>query len=86
VNNELRELYQADRREHANVPQVNTPDYRAMRARDLERRQRVMEIVAQGVMLSAEDFFHAAQIMNHGDKAEDAKNAHQFELPSSKLG
>jgi hypothetical protein len=37
-------LYKADKQERLNKLKVNTPDYRAMRGRDLERRKRVMKI------------------------------------------
>jgi hypothetical protein len=76
MNTELFSLYQADRQEHANQPKANTPEYDAMRQRDLERGTRVMEMVAADELNSAEDYFHAAWIMNHGDAPEDARNAH----------
>lgn len=86
MNEELRALYQADRHEHANQAKVNTPEYTAMRARDLQRRQRVMELLAAQELQSAEDYFHAAWIMNHGDGEQDAENAHRLALRSSELG
>jgi hypothetical protein len=86
MNKELLSLYEADRREHANQAKVNTPTYETMRARDLQRRQRVMKLFEAGKLVSAEDYFHAAWIMNHGDTAEDAQNAHRFARCSSELG
>ena len=86
MNEELLSLYREDREEHANHAKVNTPEYKAMRLRDLQRRERVLEIVAQNEILSAEDYFHAAQIMNHGDTPEDAQNAHTLALRASELG
>lgn len=86
MNEELASLYQADRQERVNQPKANTPDYHAMRARDAERRQRVMEIVAANELGTAEDYFHAAWIMNHGDSLEDAQHAHTLALRSSELG
>ncbi len=86
MNRDLVALYEADRQERINQPMVNTAEYKAMRARDLERRVRVMEMNAAAEIHTAEDYYHAAQIMNHGDTAEDAKNAHQFALRSSELG
>ena len=53
MNAELFSLYKADRQEHASQAKVNTPEYRAMRARDFQRRERVMEIVTQNESLSA---------------------------------
>ena len=37
-------LYKADKQERLNQPKVNTPEYKAMRWRDLERRKGVMKI------------------------------------------
>lgn len=86
MNNELLALYQADRQEHASQAKVNTPAYKAMRTRDLARRERVMEMVKIDELQTAEDYFHAAWIMNHGDTADDAQNAHLLALRSSELG
>jgi hypothetical protein len=86
MNDELISLYTADKQAHANQPKVNTPVYKAMRARDLERRKRVMELVSANELNTAEDYYHAAWIMNHGDTPDDARNAHILALRSSELG
>jgi hypothetical protein len=86
MNTELLSLYIADRQERVSQPKAPTPEYKAMRARDLERRTRVMEIVAADDLHTAEDYYHAAWIMNHGDTPDDARNAHLFALRSSELG
>ena len=86
MNNELLALYQADRQERVEQPKVNTNAYRVMRSRDLERRRRVMELVASDELNTAEDYYHAAWIMNHGDTPEDARSAHSLALRSSELG
>jgi hypothetical protein len=85
MNGELAALYQADQQERINHPRVNTPEYTAMRARDLQRRERVREMAADELH-TAEDYYHAAQIMNHGDTIDDARNAHLFALRASELG
>jgi hypothetical protein len=86
MNNQLLFLYKADRQERVDQPRANTPAYKAMRARDLERRQRVLEMLAADEIHTAEDYYYAAHIMNHGDTPEDAAHAHQFALRSSELG
>jgi hypothetical protein len=86
MNNELFSLYQADQQERVNQPQANTPNYKAMRQRDRERRERVMEMVAANELHTAEDYYHAAWVMNHGDTPDDAENAHLLALRSSELG
>lgn len=86
MNRELASLYNADKQERTNQPKANTPAYKAMRARDLERRLRVMELVATNQLDTPEDYYHAAHIMNHGDTPADAKNAHTLALRASELG
>jgi hypothetical protein len=86
MNKELRLLYETDKQERIDQPKVNTPEYRSMRARDLQRRERVMDMLAANQLTTAEDYFHAAHIMNHGDTIEDARNAHNLALRSSELG
>ena len=51
MNNELLSLYEADKQERLNQPKVNTPEYNAMRGRDLERRERVVKIFAANELL-----------------------------------
>ena len=86
MNNELASLYKADKQERINQPRVNTAEYKAMRIRDLGRREHVMELVAANKLHTAEDYYHAAHIMNHGDTVDDARNAHLLALRSSGLG
>jgi hypothetical protein len=86
MNNELASLYQADRKERINQPRANTVEYKAMRARDLQRRMRVMEILTANELHTAEDYYYAAHIMNHGDTPEDAEKAHRLAQRASELG
>lgn len=86
MNNELAALYETDKQERIDQPGVNTTEYKAMRARDLERRERVMELFTANELHTSEDYYHAAHIMNHGDTPEDAENAHRLALRSSELG
>jgi hypothetical protein len=86
MNEELSSLYSADKEERINQPKTRTSEYKEMRARDLQRRKRVMEMVLKGELHGAEDYYHAAWIMNHGDTPEDARNGHLLALRSSQLG
>lgn len=86
MNEELASLYQADQQERVHQPRANTPEFKAMRMRDLQRRERVMAIAKSNGLQTAEDYYHAAQIMNHGDTIDDARHAHTFALRSSELG
>lgn len=83
---ELLALYEMDRRDHAAALKANTPEYRAMRQRDRERRRRVIEIASAGELVTSDDCYRAAWIMNHGDTPEDAYRAHLLALRASELG
>ncbi len=54
--------------------------------RDRDRRKRVSEIFAEGCFDSADDFFHAAIVFQHGDKPEHYMTAFLWFKESSKLG
>jgi len=86
MNHELASLYKADKQERVNQPRGNTVEYKAMRARDHARRERVLNMFAANELTTAEDYYHAAHIMNHGDTVDDARNAHSFAFRSSELG
>jgi hypothetical protein len=86
MNEELKQLYEADRQEHAHVPPNNTPEYKALRERDRQRRQRAAELIAAGQLGTVEDYYHAARLFQHGDTPEDAWKAHTLALKSAQLG
>lgn len=85
-NSELLGLYQADRQERVSHPRHGTPEYRAMRERDRQRRERAAELVREAVLVTGEDFYHAAWLFQHGDTPEDAWNAHRLAHRSAELG
>jgi len=77
----LADLYAEDRREHAAVPPVGTPEYRALRERDHQRRHRAGDLLASleaSGASSAEDLYHAAWLFNHGDQPAEARRAHEL--------
>ena len=86
MNVELVALFNEDKQVRIHQPKAHTPQYKAMRVRDLQRRERVIAIAAANGLQTAEDYFHAAHIMNHGDTIDDARDAHLFALRSSELG
>lgn len=86
MNPELQKLYDADLYEHAHAPQHGTPEYRAMRERDRQRREQVAKMMRDETLETAEDYFHAARIFQHGDIPEDAWTAHQLALQSAQSG
>lgn len=86
INKTLKKLYDADLYEHAHAAKHGTPEYRAMRERDVQRRMQVSHLMDGGALKAAEDYFHAARIFQHGDTPEDAWQAHQLALHSAQLG
>ena len=82
-------LYAMDLEEHAAVPPVHTPDYRALRERDRERRARAD--AALGALGAASgpspvDLYHAAWLFNHGEHPAEAKRAHELARAAAERG
>jgi hypothetical protein len=80
VNDELRALYrqdQADRR-HGLPSDIE--------ARDERRRRRVEELVAADALRTAEDWFHAAMVFQHGSRREHYRRAHELARRAADLG
>jgi hypothetical protein len=50
------------------------------------QRRSAGKLIAAGQLQTAEDYFHAARIFQHGDRPEDAWRAHQLALKSANLG
>jgi hypothetical protein len=86
MNEELKELYDADVFEHAQGYSHGSSDYLAMRDRDRQRRERVGALMSSGKLRMAVDYFHAARIFQHGDTPEEAWQAHQLALKAVELG
>ncbi len=86
MNAELRELYQADRDERIAQPRHGTPAYRAMRLRDAQRRQRARAILDAHGATSADDYYHAALLFQHGDAPDEAWQAHLLAVRAAELG
>lgn len=81
-NAELTRLYkedQGDRSSHENV------DWAAISARDAARQERVHQILAEGGAKSADDYFHAAMVFQHGDTDEEIAKAHELSLKAVEL-
>lgn len=85
----LAALYAEDRREHAAVPPVGTPEYRALRDRDRERRRRADALVAALQACggpSPRDLYHAAWLFHHGDEPSEARRAHELARAAAEAG
>jgi hypothetical protein len=86
MSSELQDLFRADQDERKNHPHYGTPEYSLLRERDAERRKRLKAIVESGELKEAEDYYHAAWILNHGESVEEIWQAHILAQESVKLG
>jgi len=86
MSSELLNLLEADRQERVDQPPFGTPEYWAMRERDRERRVKAAQILAGGANFSAEEYYAAAQIFQHGDLPEEAYQAHRLALQAAEQG
>jgi hypothetical protein len=75
---ELAELYQADQADRENLQRLTREQLDAMAEREEQRGVRVREIVQQGQLQSAEDYFHAAMVLHHGKTPEGHLLAHEL--------
>src|SRR2546423_15128633 len=80
MNQELLEMFVADQAER------NTPEYWQLRERDAGRRQRVGELLAQGLLTAPDDYFHAALIFQHAETLEDIWQAHELTQRAPEMG
>ena len=76
VSQVLRELYEADQGDRRFTSPPSEEEWRAITRRDRERRARVLELVRSGALESAEDYYHAAMVLQHGEGSEDVLVAH----------
>ena len=65
LNAELTRLYEEDQSDRS-----GGPGQADMAQRDAGRRKRVLEILGQGTLKEADDYFHAAMVFQHGDAPE----------------
>lgn len=73
---ELTELFQADQRERENFTKLKQEEMLSLSERDRARRKRVSELLNAGSLHSADDYYCAAMIFQHGEKPDDYLTAH----------
>jgi hypothetical protein len=82
---ELGAIYLADQRDREDVD-VGRLTPGEMVERDRIRRCRVDELVAEGELATADDYFHAAMIFQHGGSLAYFWRAHELALRAAELG
>ncbi|SRR6266699_4788873 len=85
-NQELRDLVVADQADRNDHPAYNTPEYWHLRECDAARRQRVNELLTQGLLTAPDDYFHAALIFQHGETLEEIWQAHELAQRAAEMG
>jgi hypothetical protein len=81
-NVELTKLYEQDQADRRGSLDELAP---GIERRDAERRERVLELLAQGALRAADDYFHAAMIFQHGDSVADIDRARELALQAIAL-
>ena len=73
-NERLTEIYEQDQADRRARP----IDWSVVGPRDKARRMEVLELLRSGDARTANDFYHAAMIMQHGDSVEDYQLANSL--------
>lgn len=84
-NPRLHELYAADQDERAKV-YTAIDDVRALKQRDLMRRDALVEMISKGEIVSPQDLYRAAVIFLHGSEPKDFLAAHRLATMSALRG
>lgn len=82
-NQEMTAIFIADQ---AAREQPATIDWKVLRPADEARRAQSQALLDAGKLSSADDFYHAAYVFQHGDKAEDCLKAHALAVIATARG
>lgn len=80
-NDELKKLVRADQADR----ETNDIDWPSVDLRDKERATKTVEILKEGKIKTAEDFYNAGLIFQHGDSPDDMKLAFSLATISARL-
>ena len=75
VNPELAAIFAADQADRADW---QTIDWAVVAPRDQARLRRVQAILAEGGAVTADDYYHAAMVFQHGVEVEHTERAHEL--------
>ncbi|ANM32398.1 hypothetical protein ABI59_20660 [Acidobacteria bacterium Mor1] len=73
---ELKELHDADQADRSFTKPPSPDHWKGIAERDKKRRDRVMELIKAGSLETADDYYHAAMVLQHGEGSEDILIAH----------
>ncbi len=78
-NEELRQLYEADQQDRQiDFSRLSEEELRAIDQRDAEHRAQVEAMLEAGEVRTAEDYYHAAMIFQHGGDSTAYRLAHEM--------
>lgn len=80
---ELAALFASDQADRARIARDNPA---RLRREDAQRRARTRELLDAGALTTAQDYFHAAIIFQHGTDKQDYLLAHVLATLSAKMG
>jgi hypothetical protein len=83
ANAELLQIYTDDQGDR--MKPFEQIDWKVVAPRDTARRKRVDEILAAGGARTADDYFHAAMVFQHGEPPDDFQRAHDLAVKAAEL-
>lgn len=83
TNPAMTAIYDADQAARAHPAAI---DWKVLRPADEARRMRTQAMLDAGQLNSADDFYHAAYVFQHGDAAEDCLKAHALAVIATARG
>lgn len=83
ANSELKALFDADQADRSGGPDI---DWSQVAPRDRERRAATRAMLDAGQVRTADDYYHAAFIFQHGDQADDYLLAHALAVTAVAKG
>lgn len=83
TNAELTAIFDSDQAARSTKDPI---DWKVVSAEDTKRRARTQELLDAGKLESADDFYHAAFIFQHGDQTSDYLKAHALAVIAAARG
>jgi hypothetical protein len=84
INAELLAIFDADQADRKNGNSA-TIDWSVVAPRDRERARRVLALIEAGQARTADDYFHAAMVFQHGGTVDEVERAHRYALRAVEL-
>jgi len=87
ATDELAAMYEVDQNDRKEVEKYTQPGYWAtISKRDKQHHDRVIELMKADKLVSGDDYFYAAMIMQHGNTPKDYMLAHVFATAAAQRG